>query len=171
MFYVRCRSILHYALLFLVQFCIVLDSRCCVLDRWYLLVEMFYWCFLILCSLCRSISRYFLLFLRLRLELTSIWSGISVEMSLLLDSLEPWSGCVSLLHMNNNVGFIHHLNLFFDNVFSSNLVSFVNSNVFFDAAKRLFLLYLSALLKGASVGPMIMLVIDFDSRWFLCSCL
>ncbi|EFH44309.1 bax inhibitor-1 family protein, partial [Arabidopsis lyrata subsp. lyrata] len=31
------------------------------------------------------------------------------------------------------------------------------------AAKRLFLLYLSALLKGASFGPMIMLVIDFDS--------
>ncbi|KAG7547161.1 Bax inhibitor 1-related [Arabidopsis suecica] len=30
-------------------------------------------------------------------------------------------------------------------------------------SKRLFLLYLSALLKGASVGPMIMLVIDFDS--------
>lgn len=35
----------------------------------------------------------------------------------------------------------------------------------FNAAKRLSILFLSALLKGASVGPMIKLAIDVDSRF------
>lgn len=45
-----------------------------------------------------------------------------------------------------------------------------NPNVLiYDAAKRLSLLFLSALLKGASIGPMIELAIEVDARYYLLS--
>lgn len=87
-----------------------------------------------------------------------------MDFSPLLDALEAWSGYFPLLPINNHVGFLR-LHFLFGHVSYKiyNLVSL--TLVFcFDAAKRLSLLFLSAVLQGASVGPLIKVAIDVDPR-------